>query len=80
MLLITTMLLFSYACRGDARWWSFRWISMILSIAAAIAAMATPLTAQTSWSGAVQRLLSLTVLLWFLLTALHVRGKAFRSA
>ena len=79
VLLITTMLLFSYACRTDARWWSFRWTSMALAVAAGIAAMATPLTAGTGWSGAVQRVLSLTVLLWFLLTALHVRGKAFRS-
>ena len=80
VLLITTMLLFSSACRTDARWWSFRWTSMALAVAAGIAAMATPLTAETGWSGAVQRVLSLTVLLWLLLTAMHLRGKAFRPA
>ena len=42
--------------------------------------MATPLSAQTGWSGAVQRLLGLSAALWLLLTALHVRGKAFHSA
>jgi hypothetical protein len=78
-LLITAMLLFSLACRSDARWWTFRWTSTTLAVAAAAAAMATPLTQQTGWSGAVQRILALTVLLWFLLTALHVRGKAFRT-
>ena len=80
VLLITTMLLFSHACGTDDRWWSFRWKSMTLAVAAGVAAMATPLTAGTGWSGAVQRVLSLTALLWFLLTALHVRGKAFRPA
>jgi hypothetical protein len=80
VLLITSMFLFSLACRSDARWWSFRWTSATLAITAAAAAMATPLTQQTGWSGAVQRLLSITVLVWFLLTALHVRGKAFSRA
>jgi len=79
VLLITSMLLFSFACRTDARWWRFRWTSTTLAVSAAVAAMATPFTEQTGWSGAVQRLLSLTVLMWFVLTALHVRGKAFKS-
>jgi Protein of unknown function (DUF998) len=79
VLLITSMFLFSIACRTDARWWGFRWTSTCLAVAAAVAAMATPFTEQTGWSGAVQRLLSITVLVWFLLTALHVRSKAFRS-
>ena len=79
VLLITAMVLFSLACRSDARWWTFRWTSMTLSLGAAAAALATPLSAQSGWSGAVQRLLGLTVLTWFLLTALHVRGKAFRT-
>jgi hypothetical protein len=78
-LLITAMLLFSLACRSDVRWWTFRWTSTTLAVAAAAAAMATPLTQQTGWSGAVQRMLALTVLLWFLLTALHVRGNGFRT-
>jgi anaerobic C4-dicarboxylate transporter len=80
VLLITAMLLLALACRRDARWWAFRWIAATLAVAAAVFAMATPLTAGTGWSGAVQRSLSLTVLLWFVLTALHVRRKAFRSA
>jgi di/tricarboxylate transporter len=75
--LITSMLLFSLACRTDPRWWNFRWTSLALAVIAAVAAMATPLSEQTGASGAVQRLLSVSVLLWFLLTALHVRGKAF---
>ena len=79
LLLIASMLLFSYACRGDDRWWSFRWTSTALAMGAAVAAMATPLTTETGWSGLVQRLLGLTVLLWFLLTALRVRGKRFSS-
>ncbi|MGH2777956.1 MAG: DUF998 domain-containing protein [Actinomycetota bacterium] len=79
VLLIASMLLFSYACTGDDRWWTFRWTSTAIALSAAAAAMATPLTAQTGWSGLVQRLLSLTVLLWFLLTALRVRGKRFSS-
>lgn len=77
--LITAMLLLSLVCRRDARWWAFRWTGAALAVAAAVLATATPLTAETGWSGAVQRLLSLTVLLWFLLTALHVRGRAFRT-
>jgi Protein of unknown function (DUF998) len=80
VLLITAMLLFALACRRDARWWTFRWPAATLAVAAAVWAMATPLSAGTGWSGAVQRLLSLTVLLWFVLTALHVRRKAFRPA
>jgi len=80
VLLITSMLLLSLASRSESRWWSFRWTSTLLAVAAAAAAMATPLTERTGWSGAVQRLLGFTVLLWFLLTALHVRGKAFTSS
>ena len=78
-LLIAAMLLFSAASRNDARWWTFRWTSTAIAVAAAVAAMATPLTAESGWSGAVQRLLGGTVLLWFLLTAVRVRGKAFRT-
>jgi hypothetical protein len=52
----------------------------VLAVVAAVCAMATPLSAGTGWSGVIQRLMSVTVLLWFVLTALHVRRKAFRSA
>lgn len=79
VLLITAMFLLSFVCRSDPRWRSFRWTSTTLAVVAAVAAMATPLSAQTGWSGAVQRLLGLSAALWLLLTALHVRGKAFRS-
>ena len=80
VLLITSMFMVSLMCWSDSRWWTFRWPSLILAVCAAAAAMATPLTQQTGWSGAVQRLLSLTVLAWFLGTALHVRRKAFSTA
>jgi di/tricarboxylate transporter len=78
VLLITSMLLFSVASRGDARWRNFRLTSTILALVAAAAAVATLLTAQTGWSGAVQRLLALSVLLWLVLAAFHLRSKAFR--
>jgi hypothetical protein len=78
VLLVTAMFLLSYACRNDDRWWGFRWVSTTLAVAAAVAAAATPFSASTGWSGAVQRMLGLSVVLWFLLTALYVRGKAFR--
>ena len=80
VLLITSMFMVSLMCWNDERWWTFRWPSLILSVCAAAAAAATPFTQQTGWSGAVQRLLSLTVLAWFLGTALHVRRKAFSTA
>ena len=79
MLLIASMFLFSLACRSDPRWWDFRWISASLSVAGALVATATPLSAGTGWSGAVQRLLGLTVLLWLILTALHVRKRGFEQ-
>jgi hypothetical protein len=80
VMLIASMLLFSLACRSDARWWTFRWVSTALAVGASTAAMATPLTAQSGGAGAVQRLLGLAVLLWFLLTALRIRANAFRTA
>jgi hypothetical protein len=79
LLVITAMFLFTYACRTDARWWRFRWTSITLALGAAAAAMATPITQTTGWSGAVQRLLGLTILAWFLLVALYVRRKSFQS-
>jgi hypothetical protein len=79
VLLITAMLLFSPASRGDDRWRKFRLTSTVLAVVAAAAAVATLLTAQTGWSGAVQRLLALSVLMWLVLAAFHLRGKAFRQ-
>jgi hypothetical protein len=80
VLLILAMLLFSVACRGDERWWSVRWYSLALALAAAVAAIGTQVSDGTSWSGAVQRVLAGAVLAWVLLTALHVRTKAFRAS
>ena len=79
VVLVSAMLLVSHETRRDPRWWTFRWPSTALAIGAAAAAATTPLTAQTNWSGGVQRVLGLTVLLWFLLTAVHVRGRVFRA-
>lgn len=80
VLLITAMFLLAFVCRTDPRWRSYRWTSTALAVAAAVAATATPFSAQTGWSGAVQRTLGLAATVWLLLTALHVRGKAFRSS
>jgi Protein of unknown function (DUF998) len=80
VMLIASMFLFSLATRSDPRWWSFRWTSAILAGVAALSAMATPFTQESGLSGAVQRLLGISVLLWFVLTALHVRSKAFRRS
>ncbi|HYI44537.1 MAG TPA: DUF998 domain-containing protein [Actinomycetota bacterium] len=79
IMVITSMLVFSYATKGDARWSSFRWVSTTLAVVAAIAAMASPFSADTGWSGAVQRVLGFAVLAWFLLTAMHVRTKPFST-
>lgn len=79
VMLIVSMLLFSLACRDDERWWSIRWFSLALALLAALAAVGTQLSGGTSWSGAVQRVLAGAVLAWILLTALHVRTKAFRA-
>ena len=35
VMLIVAMLLFSLACRGDARWWSVHWLSLALAVTAA---------------------------------------------
>lgn len=80
VLIITSMLLFSAASRGDARWRGFRVTSTVLAVVASAAAVATLLTPQTGWSGAVQRLLALSVLLWLVLAAFHLRSKNFRQA
>lgn len=77
VMLIVAMLLFSLACRADERWWSVRWVSLGLAMTAALAAAGTQLLGGSSLSGAVQRVLAGAVLAWFLLTATHVRRKAF---
>ena len=78
ILLVVAMMLFSLACRGDERWWPVRWLSLGLTLVAALAAVGTQLAGVTTGSGAVQRLLGASVLAWFALTATHVRRKAFR--
>jgi len=80
VLLVNAMWLLAFVSRRDVRWWSFRWQATILALVASVLAAATPLSAGTGWSGVVQRLLGATALLWLLLTALHVRGRAFRGA
>ena len=80
VMLIVAMLLFSLACREDERWWSVRWLSLGLAVAAALAAIGTQLAGGSNWSGAVQRVLAGSVLAWFLLTAIHVRRKAFGAS
>ena len=76
---ITAMLLHAYGARSDPRWQRFAWKSWVLGGVAAAGAMAGPLSAGTSFSGAVQRVMGLAVLLWLLLAALHVRTPAFRT-
>jgi hypothetical protein len=80
VMLIVAMLLFSLACREDERWWRLRWPSLALALAAALAAIGTQLAGGSNWSGAVQRVLAGSVLAWFLLTAIHVRRKAFGAS
>lgn len=80
VMLIVAMLLFSSACWGDDRWWSVRWLSLGLAVAAALAAVGTQLAGGSTWSGAVQRVLAGAVLAWFLLAAVHVRRTAFRTS
>lgn len=79
VMIVTSMLLFSYACKTDKRWWDFRTVSTTLALFAATAAILSPFSADSGWSGAVQRVLGASVLCWFLATALHVRTRAFRS-
>ena len=80
VMLIVAMLLFSLACRSDRRWWSVRWASLGLAVTAAAAAVGTQLAGGSNWSGGIQRVLAGAVLAWFLLTALHVRRKAFGAS
>jgi uncharacterized membrane protein YjfL (UPF0719 family) len=80
VMLIVAMLLFSLACREDERWWSVRWLSLGLAVTAALAAAGTQLAGGSNWSGAMQRVLAGSVLAWFLLTAVHVRRKAFGAS
>jgi hypothetical protein len=74
---IAAMLLFAFAIRTDARWRTVRWTAVGLAVLAALAAIGTLFAGDGIGSGAIQRLLAGAVLAWFLLTAIHLRGKAF---
>jgi hypothetical protein len=74
---IVAMLLFAVAARTDARWSSFRWIAGGLAGFAALAAIGTLFAGDGIGSGVIQRLLAGAVLAWFLLTAMHLRRRAF---
>jgi hypothetical protein len=80
MLLIAAMLLFSYLCRRDPRWWSFRWTSAALAGATSAAGVATMVARRMDSSGGVQRALAVSTLLWLLLIAHRVRTAAFRTS
>ena len=74
---IVAMLLFAVATHSDTRWRSFRWTAVGLAALAALAAVGTLFAGDGIGSGGIQRLLAGAVLAWFLLTAIHLRGKAF---
>ena len=79
-LMITAMLVFAVVIRSDARWVGFRGRAMWLAISAAVAGAASPFADKTPWSGIAQRVLGLVVVLWLLLTALHVRSSVYAYA
>jgi hypothetical protein len=79
VMLVVAMLLVSLACRSDARWWTVRWGSLGLSLAAAVSAVATQFARGSTWSGSVQRVLAGSVLAWMVLITLHLRSRAFRT-
>jgi Protein of unknown function (DUF998) len=79
VLLVVSMLLFSHACWSDERWWSVRWVSLVLAVTAALAAVGTQLAGRAGYSGVVQRVLAGTVLAWIAMAAVHVRRRRFRA-
>lgn len=79
-LMIIAMLVFAVVIRRDPRWVGFRGRAMWLAIIAAVAGAASPFADKTPWSGIAQRVLGLTVVLWLLLTALHVRSSVYAYA
>ena len=72
-LIITAMLLFAVVCCSDPEWSDFRLIASVLAIIASLAGAFSPFAGQTTWSGLAQRVLGLTVVVWLLLSALHIR-------
>jgi hypothetical protein len=79
-LITTSLVLFAFACRSDWRWRSIRWPAAVLAVLTTTAAAATMVARQLGSSGGIQRLLAAGVLLWLVLTACHLRSRAFRSA
>ena len=79
-LIITAMLLFAAICRRDARWADFKGIALGLAVVAAMAGAFSPFAGQTPVNGIAQRMLGLAVVVWLLLTALHIRLGGLRRS
>ena len=79
-LIIAAMLAFAAVCRRDPRWVDFRGIALGLAVVAAMAGAFSPFAGQTPVNGIAQRLLGLAVVLWLVLTALHMRLGGFRRS
>ncbi len=79
-LIITAMLVFAAICRREERWADFQGIALGLALVAALAGAFSPFAGQTPANGIAQRVLGLAVVLWLLLTALHLRLGGFRRS
>jgi hypothetical protein len=79
-LIIAAMLLFAAICRREARWADFKAIALGLAVVAALGGAFSPFAGQTPVNGIAQRVLGLAVVLWLLLTALHLRLGGFRRS
>jgi hypothetical protein len=79
-LIIIAMLLFAAACRRDSRWDDFRGIALALAVVAALGGACSPFAGQTPVNGIAQRVLGLAVVVWLVLTALHIRLDGFRRS
>jgi hypothetical protein len=80
VLMIGSMVLFAVATRDDPRWRSFRMVATSSALLAAVAAVGTQFAGDGVGSGLVQRILAGAVLAWLLLTARHLRTKAFAQS
>jgi hypothetical protein len=54
-------------------------ITVVLAVLGAILGAVSPFLHHSSWTGASQRLLWLTLLLWLILTALHLPARPTKS-
>jgi uncharacterized membrane protein len=79
VLLVVAMAVFTVASGHDERWRGFRTRSAVLTAVATVGAIGAKVSTGTSWTGAVQRVLAGSVLLWFLLVAHHVRTERFAA-